>query len=256
MNAGLLAAEWTKLRSVRSSYLAMIGAVGIAVFGGMFSAAGRGGQWATMTAAQRAEFDPVSLSFDGFAFAQLAFGVLGVLAVSSEYGTGMIRTTFTAAPRRGGVLAAKGLVVGAVSLVLGEGFAFAAFLLAQRMLAPHGLAISMADPGVLRAVTAAGGYLMALALLGLGLGAVVRHTAGAVTLLFGLVFLAPVLAEAVSHDGSPPSAWILWSAANTLVATIPLPAGQPSLGLAGLVCAAYAVVSLGLAALAVTHRDV
>jgi hypothetical protein len=108
---------------------------------------------------------------------------------------------------------------------------------------------------VLRAVTAAGGYLLVVSLLGLGVGAIVRHTAGAITIVFALVFLAPVLADAVSSGSTVVSKWNLWAAANTLVATLPLPADQPSLALSGLVCTLYVVVPLGLATVLITRRD-
>jgi ABC-2 type transport system permease protein len=252
---GLLASEWTKIRSVRSTYLTMLAAAGIAVAGGVVSADGRGAQWATMTTTQRAEFDPVSLSFDGFTFAQLAFGVLGVMAITSEYATGTIRTTFAAVPRRRAVLAAKCLVVGTLSLILGEALSFGTFLLAQAAMSRHRPGVSLQDPHVLRAVTAAGGYLCVLALLGLGIGAVLRHSAAAITVVFALVFLTPLLAEVASHEGGALAKWNLWAAANTLVTTIPLPADQPSLTLSYLICAIHVVVPLAAAMPLTTRRD-
>jgi ABC-2 type transport system permease protein len=252
---GLLASEWTKVRSLRSTYLTIASAAAIAVAGGVVSADGRGAHWATMTAAQRAEFDPVSLSYDGFAFAQLAFGLLGVLAISSEYGTGTIRTTFAAVPHRRMVLAAKYLIVGALGLVVGEILSFATFLLAQATLSRHGLGTSLRDPHALRSVIAAGGYLLVLALLGLGVGAVLRNTAAAITVVFGLVFLIPLFAEAVSHEGSALTTWNLWAAANTLVTTIPLTADQPSPTLSCLICAVHVILPLTLATLLITRRD-
>jgi hypothetical protein len=253
--AGVLSSEWTKLRSLRSTYLTMLIALVIAVAGGMFSAAGRANEWATMTAAQRAEFDPVNLSFDGFAFAQLAFGVLGVLAISSEYATGTIRTTFVAVPRRRAVLAAKAAVVGALTLVLGELFAFAAFFLSQLMLSGKHLDVGLGDHNVLRAVSAAGVYLFALAMVGVGLGAVIRHSAGAISTVISLVFILPLLAAAVSQWTTIPEKWNLWAAGNALITTLPPTPDQPSAGLAVLICASYVVVTLGLASILLTRRD-
>ena len=96
----LLAAEWIKLRSVRSTYLTLLFAAVAAVGVGYLVIRSQATHWATMTAQDRAYFDPVGEGFTGLGLAQLAFGVIGVLAISSEYTTGLIRTTFAAVPRR------------------------------------------------------------------------------------------------------------------------------------------------------------
>lgn len=250
-----LAAEWTKLISVRSTYLSMLIAFMIAVAGGIASASGRAHDWATMTGAQRADFDPVNLSFDGLAFAQLAFGVLGVLAISSEYGTGLIRTTFTITPRRRMVLAAKATVLGLLTLTLGELFSFSTFQLAQLALRGQHLDVTLADPHVLRAVTCAGLYLGALALIGLGLGTLIRHSAGAITALITLVFIIPILAPALAAWTTVPEKWNLWAAGNALISTHPPALNQPSTGLAAIICASYVIATLGTAIALINTRD-
>jgi ABC-2 type transport system permease protein len=250
-----VASEWTKLVSVRSTYLSMASAAAIAIAGGIFSASGRAHEWATMTAVERAEFDPVNLSYDGLAFAQLAFAVLGVLAVTSEYATGLIRTTFTATPARRVVLSAKATILGLVTLILGEALSIATFLLAQIALHTKHLGVSITDPHALRAVLAAGLYLTALTLMGLGLGVLIRHSAGAITATFSLVFVIPLLANAVSTWSNVPEKWNLWSAGNSLISTHPPAADQPSTGLAALVCVTYVLVILGGAFAMVNHRD-
>ena len=116
----VLASEWIKLRSVRSTYLTLLFAAAAAVGIGYLVAHAKATHWATMPAAARAAFDPVSDSFTGLGLAQLAFGALGVLVISSEYTTGLIRTTVAAVPRRRAVLAAKAAAVGAVTLLAGE----------------------------------------------------------------------------------------------------------------------------------------
>ena len=98
----VLASEWIKLRSVRSTYLVLLFALAAAVGIGYLVARADATHWATMTAAARSAFDPVYDSFTGLGLAQLAFGALGVLVISSEYTTGLIRTTFAAAPGRRG----------------------------------------------------------------------------------------------------------------------------------------------------------
>ena len=192
----VLHAEWIKLRSLRSTYLTLAAAVVLGAGLGFLDTSSVAHHWATMSAADRAAFDPVGDSFTGLVFAQLAFGVLGVLTISSEYGTGMIRTTLTAVPRRGRLLAAKALVVGAVALVAGELFAFGTFLLGQVMLASAHLDVALTSPGVLRAVSSAGLYLGVVALVGCGAGALLRHTAGGVAVMFGVI-------HAASSNGHP-----------------------------------------------------
>jgi ABC-2 type transport system permease protein len=190
-------AEWIKLRSVRSTYLTMLCAIGLGLGRGFLDTTSVAHHWATVTAQDRAGFDPVGDSFTGLVFAQLAFAMLGVLAVSTEYGTGLIRTTLTAVPRRTTVFAAKAFVVGTLSFVLGEAFAFGTFLLGQAMLASNHLNVSLTDPQVLRAVSSAGLYLCVVALAGYGVGALLRHTAGAVSIMFGAIFLAWPAARAL-----------------------------------------------------------
>jgi ABC-2 type transport system permease protein len=253
---GVIASEWTKLRSLRSTYVSLLAALAVSVAGGVFSAAGRAHEWGTMSAGQRAEFDPVNLSFDGLAFAQLAFALLGVLAVTSEYSTGLVRSTFTAVPRRPTVLLAKIVAVGGVTLVLGEVFSLLAFLAAQRALAAEHLGVGLFDDQVPRAVAGAGLYLAALALVGLGVGAAVRHTAGAVSAIFFLVFLLPVLAPSVSAWTTVPQTWNLWAAGNALITTLPAQGTQPTAWMGLLICAVYAVAALGLGCAVVTRRDV
>ena len=116
-----------------------------------------------------------------------------MLAITTEFSSGMIRATFAAVPRRPLVLAAKAAVLGAVTLAAGEITAFAAFLAGQAALqapAPHA---TLGQPGVLRAVLLAGAYPALIALIGLGLGALVRHTAGAICALVGVLFVLPLL---------------------------------------------------------------
>ncbi len=241
-----LRAEWIKLRSVRSTYLAMAAAIVLGIGLGFVDTVSVAHHWATMTAADRAAFDPVGDSFTGLVFAQLAFGVLGVLAVGTEYGTGMIRTTLTAVPDRGRVFAAKALVVGGFTLVLGEVFAFATFAVGQAMLGHLG--VGLTRPGVLRAVASAGLYLCVVALVGYGVGALLRHTAGGVAVMFGVIFLAWPVARALEGWSYLPDKLILSNAADVLGqvhAVAPKPR-LPTLGVAYLDLLLYLAVALGL----------
>jgi ABC-2 type transport system permease protein len=133
---GVLAAEWIKLRSVRSAYLTLLFAAVAAVGVGYLVTHADATHWATMSAQAKAAFDPVGDCFSGLGIAQLAFGAFGVLAMTAEYSSGLIRTTFAAVPRRRAVLAAKAVVAGAVTLVAGEVIAFATFSPASRRYPP------------------------------------------------------------------------------------------------------------------------
>lgn len=187
----MLAAEWIKLRSLRSTWytlgcLFFVG-LGITI---LSSGAGRnvydeaGGAW-----------DPTKHSLTSYIVAQLIVGVLGILVVTSEFATGMMRTTMTATPRRHRVLAAKVALAAAVALVVGQTLMFAAFLMGQSLLGRAGVPnAGLSDPGVLRAVFAGGLYLALIALLAVGLGTIMRATAGALATLVGIVFLVPALA--------------------------------------------------------------
>jgi ABC-2 type transport system permease protein len=183
----VLTSECTKLRSVRSTFWTLLITAVTAIGGSVvlaFSAAGDA----------KSPFDPVaSIYVAWLEYPVLAIGILGILVFTSEFSTGLIRTTFTAVPRRLEVLAAKAAVVGTVALVSGELLSFAAFFLSQAILSHHPAGVSLADPGVLRAVVSAGIGLFSIALLGAALGAVIRHTAGAVAALPALIYLPLVV---------------------------------------------------------------
>ena len=211
--------------------------------------------WARMTAAARAAFDPVDDTFAGLGLAQLAFGALGVLAISSEYASGLIRTTFAAVPRRRAVIAAKAAVVGVVTLLAGELIAFATFFTGQWALSGQHLNVTLAHPGALRGVLAAGFYLAVMAWVGLGLGAVIRHTAGAITAMVGVVFLLPTVI------GALPTPWdtrigrfTMNQAAQQMIAQHPH-AGYFSAGPSFLIVAASAAAAIAAAALVIPRRD-
>lgn len=186
-----VAAEWTKLRSVRSTYWSVLIAVVLGIGLSAAISAGVGSSFKDMSIADQLTFDPAEISLAGLHFAQLALGVLAILTVSAEYSSGTVRTTFSAIPRRGYVLAAKALVIGLTVAVIGIGTAFGAFAIGQLVLGHYGLSVSLSHPGVTRAVIGGGLYITALALFALGLAVIIRHTAGAITALVGVVFILP-----------------------------------------------------------------
>jgi ABC-type transport system involved in multi-copper enzyme maturation permease subunit len=191
--AANLRAEWIKLRSVRSTVWALLVTVVLTVGLGALLCAARVSRWDRIDAAERVHFDAAGFSLNGIFLAQLAIVVLGVLAMSSEYATGQIRATFGATPQRLTVLAAKATTFTAVVLATGLVASFGAFGIGQAIFAPKGLQASLGDPGVLRAVAGGALYLTGVGLLGVGLGTVLRRTAGAVAALVALLFVVPIV---------------------------------------------------------------
>lgn len=192
--------EWTKLWSLRSTWwtllIAFIATVG---FAALF-AWGASSNIDKMDAQDRATLDPTNIAMAGVAFGQLAFAVLGALVVASEYSTGGIKATLVAVPNRLRVLLAKTLVFGVVAWFVGTVGAFASFFVAMIFWSKHDLAASLSDPGVLRAVFGAGLIALASGLLGLALGALIRHTAGSITTAVALLFVVPPLTNLLPKD--------------------------------------------------------
>ena len=193
----VLRSEWTKLRSVRSTFWALTVTVvlGIALGAAISAVAAHG--YAKSSASGKLSWDPTALSLDGMAIASLAIAVLGVLCISSEYSSGMIRTSLIAVPKRGRVLAAKSLVFAAVTFVVGEVTSFAAFFVGQALIAGHAPHAALGDPGVARAVVGAGLLLTALAVLSVAAGTLLRHPAAAIAAMVGVLFVLPGIAQAL-----------------------------------------------------------
>ena len=190
----------------------------------------------------------------GLLIGVLLMGVVGVLVMTSEYTSGTIRATFAAAPRRLRVLAAKAAVVGAVALITGEAAAFLSFF-AGCMTLRHGItAPALSLPGVLRAIVLTGASLSPIALFGLGLGAIIRHTAAAVTVVVGIVCAGGPLNLAI-RPYLP-----IYIVSRSLSATTPLwRPGAASCWLSawsGLeMLAVYAAIAMVLGALILARRD-
>src|SRR5690349_2777106 len=190
--ADVLRSELCKLRSVRSTYWTIVAAVGFSLG---FAALEAVFLPSRLSDHDKATLDAVRVSLGGSHLSQVAFGVLGVLVITSEYTTGMIRVTLTAVPRRSRVLTAKAIVFATIALVVGVAASFAAYFLFQALLVGDALRSSIGDPGVVRALVGGGLYLAVLGLLGLGLGAIIRSSAGAIAALFTLLFVPQILVE-------------------------------------------------------------
>ena len=189
---GALRSEWTKIRSVRSTMWtlgsAMVITIGISVLGNWGRANGD-----HANAASLAHEDLTQRSMFGIILGQLIMVVFGALAITGEYSTGMVRTALTAQPRRVPVFWAKLLVVAAVSLEIGEIISFASFLIDSSFWRGKGVQLDLSSPHALQAVIGGGLYLAGSAILAFGLGAILRHTAGAITSGVGLLFVLTIL---------------------------------------------------------------
>jgi ABC-2 type transport system permease protein len=189
--------EWLKLRTVRTPRWIGLVLVASIIGTGIAVLSYYPGHWSHLSAAAKAQFDPTNIGFTGMAIGQLAIGIAGVLAFTSEYSSGSIRSTLAAIPRRRLLLTAKAITFGLAALVIGELTCLAAFGIDQYVVlrAPAAHA-SIADPTALRAVLMMGAYVPLIGLLGLGIGTVVRHTAGGIALVVGVVFVVPMLLQA------------------------------------------------------------
>jgi hypothetical protein len=253
--AKVLRSEWIKMRTLRSTFFTLLAAlVALIGLGALFSAF-TANHWPSMNAAERADFEPALTSLRGYFLAQLAVGVLGVLMMTGEYATGMIRATLAAVPRRLPVLWAKAGLYTAVVWVVTTAGALVAFLVGQSLLSSHHINTTLSAPGVPRVVFGAGLYLAVVGLLGVAIGALIRNTAGGVATLFGLLLVVPVLFEAL------PASW-----ANHVNQWLPSNAGQSLVDLhhkahtltpwtGFTVFVLYALAALAAAAVLLKRRD-
>jgi ABC-2 type transport system permease protein len=200
--AGTLRSEFTKIRSVRSTYWTLFLLVAAGVAWSIAFCAGEASRWASMAPQDRLGFDPTQSSVVGLALlGQLVIVVLGTLTLTSEYSTGMIRTSLTVMPRRGVLYGAKAAVLTAVALVVAFVTSFASFFVGQALLTSTHVSATLSQPNVLRAVLGSALYVVLCGLFAFGLGAIIRSTAGAMTVAYGFLFLVPQLAKAL------PSSW-------------------------------------------------
>jgi ABC-2 type transport system permease protein len=195
--ADALRSEWTKIRSTRSTYWTLLALVVVCVGIGALSSAGTAAHHEGIT---RASFDATQQSLAGLYVGQLVIAVLGALVITSEYTTGMIRTSLAVQPRRGVVFAAKAVVFAAVTLVTGLITSFASFFVGQAILSGAHLSATLGQPNVLRAVIGGALFLTACGMLAYGLGALIRHTAGAISTAIGLLFVVTVLVQFLPHS--------------------------------------------------------
>lgn len=197
--ADVVAGEWTKLRSLRSTTWAFVAYVALSVGMTALVASLTAANWEHLSAAERRDTlaDPIGMILrSGGVWGQIAICVLGVLLFAGEHSSGTIRASLLAVPRRTPVLAAKAVVFAAVTFVVAEIVAFSSFFLGRAIIAKH-VPVSLGDPGVLRAVIGTGLSLAVIGLLALSLGVLIRHQAGAIALTIGIVSVLPTVLSAV-----------------------------------------------------------
>ena len=246
--------EWIKFRTLWSAKLvalvASVGMIGIGWVAAYFINA----EWAHLRPRQLARFDPTDTALNGYNLAQLAVGTLGVLLVTGEYTTGMIRATMAAVPSRQPVLWAKLTVYTVIMLVLMMVTSFVAFLGGQALLGSHSTSLGAHD--VLRVVIATGLYLTLVGMLGVAFGALIRNTAGSLATLLGVLLVLPAITDVL------PSTW-----QDHIVKYLPSEAGHAALVVApdptllnpwtGMaILTLYVIVALVAAAALLNRRDV
>jgi ABC-2 type transport system permease protein len=257
--ARTIRSEFTKVRSVRSTYWTLFVLVLASITWCVAYCLGTVHRWPTMSAQARSGFDAPQDTILGLALlGQLVIVVLGALMMTSEYATGLVRASLTVMPRRGTLYAAKAAVLAAVSLVVSFATSFGTFFLGRILLASTHSPMSLSQPGVLRALIVTALYVEVCGLFAFGVGALVRNTAGALTLAYGFLALVPELIRALPD--SLHNALMRWvpggDALNVMTATL---GGQHPLMFSAwgelALFAGYAAILLAAGAVMFSRRD-
>jgi ABC-2 type transport system permease protein len=263
-------AEWLKLTSLRSSYvilpITLLGMVGIGVLSafavlamadGLLGVGGPAGGPGPEVLDEEFGVQARGIPASGIAIAQFLIASLAVMQIGSEYGTRMISTTLTAVPRRLTALLAKTLVIAGVSFLVGAAAALISYAVAQPMLEPKGLNYALTADGVIPSILSTGAYLAMIAILGLGIGTLLRNSAGGIMATLGLLIVAPIVLAILSGQNElfmeisrylPSSAGIEMVAIKTLPDALTQTQG-------GLVVSAWAAVALAGALVSMKRRD-
>jgi ABC-2 type transport system permease protein len=253
----LMRSEWTKVRTLRSNWWTL-GAMVVASIGlAALISHGDGSGFSSLSAADKATWDPTNESLAGTLFGQLAIGVFGALAITGEFASGTIRSSVAAVPRRTPLLAAKAAVYGGIALAIGELISLTSFFVGQQIIANYAPHASLGQPGVLRAVLLAGVYLALICLLALGIGSLLRHTAGAITAVVAILLVIPGIVAALpsSIQNSFGKFLPVHIGGDSMAAVVHVPHALSVWGgLATLVL--YAGLALGAAGWMLVRRDV
>jgi ABC-2 type transport system permease protein len=250
---GALRSELTKILSVRSTYWTLLAQAVASIGWAVLFCAG------TISHGKGSDFDAAQASLLGqVALGELIIVVLGALVITSEYSTGMIRTSLAVMPRRGVLYAAKAIVFAAVTLTLSLITSFTSFFVGQAILSGKHYNTTLTQPGVLRAVLLSAAIVTVFGLLAYGAGALVRHTAGAITSILGVIFLIPALAQALPNSWyADVVRWLPGGQALSPIARSSAPLSPHLFSAWGqfAVFSGYAVVLLALGAWAFIRRD-
>jgi ABC-type transport system involved in multi-copper enzyme maturation permease subunit len=193
-----LAAEWTKLTSLRSTYITLALGIGLSLAATPLIGIAFGSRWDSMSASEQADFQPAAFAMFGYLFSQIIFAVLGVLVVASEYSSGQIRLSLAATPRRGRLLFAKLTILAVVTLVAGLATSFGMFFVGQMVFSAYDAPVaSLTDDGALRAVLGVGAMLMIVPVLAACVAALLRSTPAAITTVLAVTFAPQLLEELV-----------------------------------------------------------
>jgi ABC-2 type transport system permease protein len=250
----VLASEWVKLRSLRSTAWTLLSAVVLMIGIGWLAGWGSNDSWSDLSPQEQATFSPLDVTLAGFYLAQLAVSVLGVLLVTGEYATGMVRATFAAVPRRLPVLWAKTVLFAAVTFGSMLVAATVSFAGGQRLLDEH--SIGFGGDGVLRGIVGVTGYLTAVAVLAVALGFVIRSTAGGVATMCGLLLVAPTLGLLLPRSWQENLLPDLPSNAGAAVFNAAPSADSLSATGGALALGVWLLLALAAAAFTLTRRDV
>jgi ABC-2 type transport system permease protein len=252
----IVVSEWTKLWSLRSTRWSLLTAVILTIGLPLLFAAITSSHWGSMAPHERANRHPLEIALAGVNLSQLAIGVLGVLVITGEYSTGMIRASLTAVPKRLPMLWAKATVYAVVTFVLMLPSVIIAFFASQAILSQHDiLQISFSHPGVTRTVVGGAVYLMLLAVLTLAVGTIVRNTAGAIAAFAAIFFVIPPLLNILPTSWNNAIGQYLPDAAGRSIFSLTHGAHSlaPGPGLA--LFAGYCVLALAVAAVVLARRD-
>jgi ABC-2 type transport system permease protein len=252
----VILSEWTKFRSLRSTRYTLLATVGLTVGLALAAAILVVSQWGTMTAANKATFQPLNVSLVGASISVMVIGVLGVLMMTSEFSTGLVSSTFAGVPKRLPVLWGKAAVYTIIAMSAAVPAMLVAFFSTQAILSGNHVQIGFDHGGVARAVFGSALYLTIAGLLGLGLGGIFRSTAAAVTSLTVILFVLPVivfiLPAGLSNSISP---YLPSNAGQAIMSIVPQAHTlAPWVGLG--VFAAYAFAAIAVAAVLLVKRDV
>jgi len=248
--------EWTKFVSLRSTRWSLgVGfllTIALPIVFGAVTAS----HWAHMSAGERAGRRPLDIALAGVNVAQLAIAVLGVLVITGEYSTGMIRSSLIAVPKRLPVLWAKIGVYAVVSFVLTVPAVIIAFFASQAVLSRHHiLQISFGDPGVARSLLGGALYVTLVGIFALGIGAIVRNTAGGIATFAGIFFIIPPLMNILPVSWNNAISRYLPSEAGRQLFSLHQGAHSLSPTMGGLLMLGYCALAVAVAAVLLVRRD-